>query len=51
MAHESSITGLVQTGMGLASLGLLATGQYFDVSSADAIYLGSTAAWELIMVH
>ena len=37
--------GLVQTGMGAASLGLLATGQYFDVSSADAIYLGSTAAW------
>jgi hypothetical protein len=37
--------GLVQTGMGVASLGLLATGQYFDVSSADAIYLGSTAAW------
>ena len=37
--------GLVQTGMGIASLGLLATGQYFDVSSADAIYLGSTAAW------
>ena len=41
--------GLVQTGMGAASLGLLATGQYFDVSSADAIYLGSTAAWEHIM--
>ena len=37
--------GLVQTGLGTASLGLLATGQYFDVSSADAIYLGSTSAW------
>ena len=35
-------------GMGAASLGLLATGQYFDVSSADAIYLGSTAAWGVL---
>ena len=37
--------GLVQTGMGTASLGLLATGQYFEVSSSDAIFLGSSAGW------
>ena len=37
--------GLVQTGMGAASLGLLATGQHFELSSSDAIYLGATTAW------
>ena len=37
--------GLVQTGMGAAALGLLAAGQQFELSSSDAIYLGSTTAW------
>ncbi len=37
--------GLFQTGMGVAALGLLATGKQFDVSSSDAIFLGSTAGW------
>jgi hypothetical protein len=37
--------GLVQTGMGVAGLALLGTGVKYDISSADAIFLGSSAAW------
>lgn len=37
--------GLVQTGMGAAGLALLGAGVKYDLSSADAIFLGSTAAW------
>ena len=37
--------GLVLTGMGVSGLALLGTGVKYDISSADAIFLGSSAAW------
>ena len=38
-------SGLVATGLGATALGLLGTGHSFDISSSDAIFLGSAAAW------
>ncbi len=38
-------SGLVSTGMGVASLGLLGTGFKYEISSSDAIFLGSSTAW------
>ncbi len=37
--------GLYQTGLGVTALGLIGAGQYFDVSSSDAIFLGSATGW------
>ncbi len=37
--------GLYQTGLGVTALGLIGAGQYFEVSSSDAIFLGSATGW------